>query len=253
MRRWVAAAVFVWLAAGAQAHASDWFGADGALAHSIGKSNDFASDGSSFELRWRHYNDGRSALEIVGGYIELGLRGEVQNTIDRYELLVRDKNQLAQFQGGPGDGFLVAEYGVFEAAYLGANLMFHPRRFGRLSPFLSFGAGGYKWRLPFRIKFFRTPFFGEQRAYDQPAEGNFYAGVVNEDQIDFTKRETSGGVNGGVGASLRISNRLMLDAVVRTHLIFSSGRGNREEGADDQDYLDDISLVVARGGLSFRF
>jgi hypothetical protein len=253
MTRRLAVAVLFWIAAASDARGADWFGADGAYVDPIGKSADFAETGTSFEIRWRHYNDGRSALEVVGGYVELGLGGEVQSTIDGYEQLVRTKNQLAQFQGGPGNGFIIAEFGVFRTHYIGANLLFHPIGRGRVAPFVSFGAGGYRWRSPFRIKFYRTPFFGEQRAYDAPATGGNYAGVVAEDQIDFTKTETSGGVNGGVGISLRVTTRLMLDATVRSHLVFTSGRGNREEGIDDQDYLDDVTFLVARGGINFRF
>ena len=253
MGRWLAAAVLAGIAAASDAQASDWFGADGAFVKPVGTASDFATDGTSFEVRWRHYNNGRSALEIAGGYFEMGLGGEIETTIERYAQLVRDKNELAQLQGGPGDGYLLAEYGVFTSQYLVANLLFHPFGVGRVAPFVSFGGGGYRWRAPFRLKFFRTPFFGEQRAYDDPAQGGTYAGVVREDQVEFTKDETSGGVNGGLGLSFRITDRLMLDGVVRTHLLFSSGRGNREEGVDDQSYLDDITFVVARGGLNFRF
>jgi hypothetical protein len=253
MRRRLVAAVLAGIAAAASAQASDWFGADGAVVEPLGTASDFATGGTSFELRWRHYNNGRSALEITGGYFEMGLGGEIEATIARYAQLVRVKNELAQLQGGPGDGYLEAEYGVFTSQYLAANLLFHPFGVGRLSPFVSFGGGAYRWRAPFRLKFFRTPFFGEQRAYDEPAEGGTYVGVVREEQIEFTKNETSGGVNGGLGLSFRITDRLMLDGVVRTHLLFSSGRGNREEGIDDQNYLDDITFMVARGGLNFRF
>jgi hypothetical protein len=252
MRRWVAAGIVLVFAAG-RAHASDWFGADAGWGFAIGKSANFATDGGSFELRYRHYNEKKSAFEIFGGYLEMGLEGDVQATVAQYAGLVRYKNQLAQLQGGPGAGYVMAEYGVFETTYLGVNLLVHPFGLGRLQPFFVVGGGGYNWRVPFRLRFYGTPFFGEQRAYDAPAEGLLYAGVVNEDHIDFTKSETSGGVQGGVGASLRISDRLMLDGIVRAHLLFSSGRGNREEGVDDQDYLDDITFMVVRGGLNYRF
>jgi hypothetical protein len=253
MRRWVAAGILLVFFAAERARASDWFGADAGWGFGIGKSAEFATDGGTFELRYRHYNEKRSAFEIVGGYLELGLEGDVQETVAFYENRVRYKNQLAQLQGGPGAGYLMAEFGVFETTYLGVNLLVHPFDWGRFRPFFLVGGGGYSWRLPFRLRFYGTPFFGEQRAYDEPAEGLFYAGVVNEDYIDYTKSETSGGVQGGVGASLRISDRLMLDGVLRAHLLFSSGRGNREEGIDDQDYLDDITFMVVRGGLNYRF
>lgn len=252
MRRWVATGLVLGFAA-APASATDWFGGGGGVGRAIGKSGDFASDGGTFEVRWRHYNEHHSALEVVGGYVEMGLDGRVQETIGDYERLVRRKNELAQLQGGPGNGFLVAEYGVFQTAYLGVNLLVHPYDRGRFRPFVSVGGAGYSWRLPFRLRFYSTPFFGEQRAFDPPGEGFFYAGVVPEDRIDFTKREIGGGVTGGLGASLRLTNRLMVDTMVRAHLLFSSGRGNREEGIDDQEYLDQITFMVVRGGLNYRF
>ena len=253
MRRWIGAGLVLTLAYAGRAHAADWFGADGGRGQAIGKSGDFASNGGTLEVRWRHYNDKNSAFEFFGGYLEMGLEGKVQETIQQYAQLVLYKNQLAQLQGGPGNGFLIAEHGVFDTYYLGVNLLVHPYQFGRLRPFVTVGGGGYSWRLPFRLRFYRTPFFGEQHAYDQPGEGTFYAGVVPEDVIDFTKRSTSGGVNGGLGASLRLGGRLMVDGVVRTHLLFSSGRGNREEGVDDQEYLDKITFLAVRGGLNYRF
>ena len=79
------------------------------------------------------------------------------------------------------------------------------------------------------------------------------SGVVAQDAIEYTKNETSGGIEGGAGVSVRVTSRVMLDAALRAHLIFSSGQGNREEGIDDQDYLDDISFFVARLGLNFKF
>lgn len=253
MARRLAAVFLLGLAAIPRAQASDWFGADGAYAQAVGSASHFADTGLSFEGRWRHYNNGNSALEIAGGYFELGVGGELTDTIDFYEAVVRNKNLHAQLQGGPGVGYLEAEYGVLESKYLNVRLLYHPFGVGRIAPFVSFGAGLYRWRLPFRLKFFRTPFFGEQNAYDPPAEGGFYVGVVDEDEIEFTKEETNGGVDGGVGVSWRITERLMFDGVVRTHLIFSSGRGNREEGIDDQDYLNDMSFLFARAGLNFNF
>lgn len=231
----------------------DYFGVEAGYVSAIGNSAEFASDGTGIELHWRHLNKGRTAFEIEAGYMQLGLDGAVQDRIASFEALVRNKNQLAQLQGGPGNGFLTAEYGTLDIYSLGVNLLFYPLKGKRVSPFLSFGAGAYNWRVPFRLKFYRTPFFGEQHTYQEPEEGAFYAGVVPEEGLDFTKHETTGGVNVGTGATWRVSSKIDVGVTARAHLLFSSGTGNREEGIDDQDYLDNISLFVLKGGLNYRF
>lgn len=229
------------------------FGATGGLSTAVGKSNDFATDGGSVELRWRHFNRSRSAFEFVVGYTQMALEGEVQATIDGYEALTRRKNFLAQSQGGPGNGFLVAEYGILEVFYGGPNLVVQPWKVGPVGPFVSIGAGIYNWRVPFRIKWNRMPFFGEQHSWEPVAEGGFYSGVVGEEIVDFTKHHTSPGVSAAFGSVLRLTRRLSLDAQARLHLIFSSGAGDREAAVDDQDYLDRIRFLQVNGGLNWRF
>lgn len=256
MRRKLAVWVLGIATAAAPAQALDFVGADGGFASPLGRTSDFATEGTSLELRWRHHNRGRSAWEIVAGYTQMGLEGEIQQTIAQYEHLMREKNQLAQLQGGPGNGFLVAEYGIFEVFYGGANFLFHPLgnpQRTRFAPFVSAGAGLYNWRVPFRLEWLRSPFFGEQNAFDPPAEGQLYAGVQQPQAVDFTKHNTSGGLNAAVGTTVRLTRRLHLDVQARTHLIFSSGTGDREEGVDDQEYLDHLALILLNGGLNWRF
>lgn len=235
------------------AASQDFYGVTGGVSKAVGKSNDFATEGGSVEIRWRHFNRSRSALEFVIGYTQMGLEGEVQNTVDRYEALARRKNFLAQAQGGPGNGFLVAEYGIFEAYYGGANLVVQPWKLGRLGPFLSAGAGIYNWRVPFRIKWNRTPFFGEQHSWEPIAEGGFYSGVVGEEIVDFTKQHTSPGVSAAFGSILRLSRRFSFDAQARIHLVFTSGDGDKEAAVDDQPYLDRVRFLQLNGGLNYRF
>jgi hypothetical protein len=256
MRRKLAVLLLGIATAAAPAHGLDYVGLDGGFASPLGKTGDFTNDGTGLELRWRHHNRGRSAWELVAGYTQMGLEGEIQDTIARYAQLMREKNQLAQLQGGPGNGFIIAEYGIFEAFYGGANLLFHPLgnpQRTRFAPFLSVGAGLYNWRVPFRMEWLRSPFFGEQNAYDPPAEGGLYAGVQQPQEVDFTKHHTSGGLNAGIGTTMRLTRRLQLDLQARTHLLFSTGRGDREEGIDDQDYLENLSFVLLNGGLNWRF
>jgi hypothetical protein len=256
MRRKFAVWVLGIVAAAAPVPAAELVGADGGLATPLGKTGDFAGAGTAVELRWRHHNRGRSAWEIVAGYTQMGLEGEIQNTIARYEQLMRQKNLLAQIQGGPGNGFIIAEYGTMETFYGGANFLFHPlgnpQRM-RVAPFVSIGAGVYNWRVPFRMEWLRTPSFGEQHAYDPPEEGQLYSVIIPRDEVDFTKHNTSGGLNAAVGTTLRLTRQLQLDLQARTHLLFSSGQGDREEGVDDQDYLDNITFVLLNGGLNWRF
>jgi hypothetical protein len=35
--------------------------------------------------------------------------------------------------------------------------------------------------------------------------------------------------------------------------VFSSPDGNPEVGSDDQDYLEDLTFLVANGAISYRF
>jgi hypothetical protein len=254
MRRWVVGLCIVGgIAIAGPAVARDYFGIEAGYVVPMGTSADFASDGGIVELHWRHMNKGHTAFEIEAAGWRLGLEGAVQDEIARLEGLVRHKNELAQLQGGPGNGFLTAEYGQLEMYSLSVNVLFYPRKGKAFSPFLSFGGGAYNWQVPFRIKFYRTPFFGEQHAWDDPAEGSFYSGVVREEQIDYTKHETTGGLNLGGGITWRLSNHFDIGGTARGHLIFSSGTGNKEEGIDDQDYLDNMSFLVLKGGFNYRF
>ena len=233
--------------------AVDFVGVNGGIAQPLSRTGDFASGGGVVELRWRHQNRGRSAWEFVAGYAQMGLEGEVQNTIAAYALRQRQKNELAQEQGGPGNGFLIAEYGTFETFYGGANLLFQPWHNQYLAPFLSVGGGVYNWRVPFRIEWNRTPFFGEQHAWEAPHAESPYAGVIWNEAIDYTKHNTSGGVNAALGSTVRVTRRVQIDLQARAHLVFSSGAGDREEGIDDQDYLDLFRFVFLNAGLNYRF
>jgi hypothetical protein len=242
------------LLAGAHpAAARDYFGVTGGYVAPLGTTADFSGSGYTIEARWRHHNKGRSAFELELGYIETELEGEVQETIANFEALARQKNELAQLQGGPGDGWMVAEYGTLNIFHFGPNYLFFPMPKSRLSPFVSFGAGVYDWRLPFRLKFYRTPFFGEQHAYDPPSTGALYAGIVPEEAVDFTKHETSGGISIAGGFTFRMTNSLEIGGTARAHLIFSNGEGNKELGVDNQDYLDNMTLLALKGALQWRF
>jgi hypothetical protein len=253
VRRIVAGLIVGIVLAAGPAAARDLFGVEVGYAEPLGRTSDFAKGGTTFEARWRHHNRGRSAFEFEFGYSQNGLEGEIQNTIRNYETLIRSKNQLAQMQGGPGDGWLLAEYGTLEIYHAGVNFMYFPLKSARVSPFLSFGGGLYDWRVPFRVRFFRTPFFGEQRAYDPIPTGGAYAGVLEFDVVDYTKHETAGGINAAGGFAARLTRKLELSGTARVHLIFSSGDGNREEGIDNQDYLADMTFVMLKGGLNWRF
>jgi hypothetical protein len=221
-----------------------------------GDMSTFADPGSAFEVRWRHYNRNRSAYEFSFGYSQNGLQGEVQNTIDGYEALIRQKNLLAQQQGGDGLGTMLAEFGTFEMFYIDANVMYRFLKQSRFSPIVSFGGGIYNWRLPFRIKFFDVPSFGEQNSWEpigHPNGQTFYAFVFPEQAIDYTKHETDGGLNFALGADWRLSRSWALEVEARAHIVFSSPDGNPEVGSDDQDYLEDLTFLVANGAISYRF
>lgn len=233
--------------------AQDFVGVHAGYAVAVGKSADFASDGSSIELRWRHFNRGRTAVEIVAGFTQLGLEGAIQDRIAGYRALVEEKNLAAQVQGGAGNGFMVAEYGTFESFHAGLNLHFTLSKSSRLVPYFDFGAAVYNWKVPFRLRFARVPFFGEQHAYDPLVDIPSYSGLQPNEDLDFTNHHTSGGLNAAVGTTLRLQRHLTMDAEVRTHLLFSNGQGDRELGVDDQDYLDNINFVLLQAGLHYRF
>lgn len=222
----------------------------------LGTSADFADNGTDFELRWRHFNRGRSAYEFVVGFSQTPLDGEVQSTIADFERLVRMKNLLAQQQGGDGVGTILAEFGTLDVYYVNANFNYRFFRRTRVAPFASVGAGLYNWRLPFRVKFFNVPSFGEQNAWERiggDTDQQYYAYVFPEQSIDFTKHKTSGGLNVAVGADLRLTRTWAVEIEGRAHLIFSSGRGTPEVGSDDQEYLDNMTFFVANAALSYRF
>ena len=233
--------------------AQDFFGVHGGYASAIGKTADFAADGTALEVRWRHFNRGRTAVEIVAGFTQLGLEGAIQDRIATYKALVEEKNIAAQFQGGPGNGFVVAEYGTFESFHAGLNLHFTLSKSARLVPYIDFGAAVYNWKVPFRLRFSRVPFFGEQHAYDPLVSLPFYAGLQPNEDLDFTNHHTSGGLNTALGATWRIQRHLSMDGEVRTHLLFTNGQGDRELGVDDQDYLDNISFMLLQLGMHYRF
>ena len=223
----------------------------------LGQSSDFSDAGGSFDVRWRHYNRGRTAYEFSVGYLNNSLAGVIPSTIDDFEALIRRKNLLAQQQSGPGEGFLVAEFGTLEIYSFNANMLYRVSRRSRVSPTVSVGAGVYSWRAPFRIKFFNVPSFGEQRAFDPIADSQRYEFVFDdrfpEQVIDYTKRETTGGLNFALGADLRVMKNVAFEVEGRAHLIFSSGKGDPEEGIDDQDYLSPMYFLLLHGGLSYRF
>jgi hypothetical protein len=254
MRRWLPGLILLATFCGAKpAIASDFFGFEAGAASAVGQTADFSNDGTSFDVRWRHQNKGRSAFELEAGFTNMGLGGEITNTIARYEAQTRSKNQAAQQQGGPGDGYITAEYGTLDIYHLGVNYLFFPLKNARVSPWASFGGGVYSWSVPFRIRFYDTPFFGEQHSYLPMADGGVYSGVVPHEDIDFTKEETSGGLSVGGGLTARLTGRLSIGATARFHLIFSNGEGNREELIDNQDYMNQMTIVMLKGGLNWRF
>jgi len=227
------------------------------MSQPLGTSADFASQGNTYELRWRHWNRGNSAYEIVGGFSEHGLEGEIQSTIDRFGSLVREKNQLAQLQGTSlGRGSVVAEYGTLDTYYLTANYIYRFMRRARVSPTVSFGGGGYYWQLPFRIKFYNVPSFGEQNPWlgiGEPNNSQVYAFDFDERVLDYTKKVVSGGLSAAFGVDVRLTGHLNLGGDARAHLIFSSGQGNLEEASDDQPYLDNMTFLYVQGSLNYRF
>jgi len=254
MRRWLPGLiVLATMGATAPALARDFFGLEVGAATAVGQTADFTDNGATLDLRWRHHNKGHSAYEIEAGYTQMGLGGEILSTIDYYEAMSRRKNEAAQQQGGPGDGYLVGEYGTLDIYHLNANYLYFPVKNARVAPWLSFGGGIYSWRVPFRVRFYRTPFFGEQHAWLPMADGGIYAGVVAHEDVDFTKDSLSGGLSAGGGLTGRLVGQLYVEGTARLHVIFSSGEGNREELADNQDYLQNMTILLLKLGLNWRF
>ncbi len=251
----VACAAFLGLPA--VASASNYIVVMGGSPQPLGKSADFTDAGGSFDVRWRHYNRGRTAFEFSVGYLNNSLSGEIPATIDGFEALIREKNVLAQQQSGPGEGIVIAEFGTLDIYSFNANIIYRVSRRSRVSPTVSVGAGVYNWRVPFRVRFENVPSFGEQRAFDPIADSRRYEFVFDdrfpEQVIDYTKHETTGGLNAALGADLRLTKALSLEFEGRTHLIFSSGKGNPEESADNQDYLSPMYFLLLHAGLSYRF
>jgi len=237
--------------------ASDQLVITGGYPIPLGQSADFSDAGESVDVRWRHYNRGHTAYEFSLGYLNNALSGVIPNTVDDFEALIRRKNLLAQQQNQPGEGFILAEYGTLEIYSFNANVAYRVSRRARASPIFSVGAGVYKWQVPFRIKFYDVPSFGEQRAFDPIASSQRsefrFDGRFSEQVINYTKRQVTGGLNLAVGADLRVMKNISLDVEGRAHLIFSSGKGDPEEGIDDQDYLSPMHFFLMHTGISYRF
>jgi hypothetical protein len=222
----------------------------------MGDTNTFSGAGGSCDVRWRPYTRGRTAYEFSVGYLENSLSGVIPETIENFEALVREKNFMAQEQTQPGQGLVLAEYGTLEIYSLNANVLYRISRRARFSPLVSVGGGLYNWRVPFRIRFMNVPSFGENRAYLPPESTTYrfrFDERFDEQVIDYTKHETTGGLNMALGANLRVMKNVSFEFEGRAHLIFSSGEGDPVEGIDDQDYLSPMYLILLHGGLSYRF
>lgn len=228
----------------------------GGVAVPLGETADFTDNGAGIEMRFRHYNTGHSAWELGVAYFASPLSGTITETIASYEALIRQKNLAAQQASQPGQGYMLAEFGELEMFNLTAQFMYRFSQRGRVSPVASVGGGLYHWRLPFRLRFYNVPSFGEQHAYDPM--GNAGHQFVFDDRlppqvIDFTKDETSGGLNAALGVDVRASRSFGVEAEGRAHLLFSSGKGADEDPADDQPYLDNISFLRLQATLYYRF
>lgn len=264
LRQWVAealrrspgAAAIAVLALPSLVVASNHIVVTGGSPQPIGDTADFNDAGSSFDVRWRHYNRGRTAYEFSIGYLNNGISGVIPQTIDEFEALIRDKNLRAQADSQPGEGTVEAEFGTLEVYSFNVNVMYRFSRRARFSPVVSVGAGVYNWRVPFRVSFRNVPSFGEQRPY-HPPESEDVVFVFDDrfppQEIDYTKHETSGGLNAALGANLGITRNIGIDFEARAHLIFSSGEGDPELAIDNQDYLSPLNFLIIHGGLSYRF
>ncbi len=258
---WAGAARAACLAALASAAASGAWGRDlvvvgGGAAVPMGDANAFADPGAGLEIRYRHYNTGKSAFEFSVGAFQSPVSGAIPDSIASFEALVRQKNLLAQQQSGPGNGFVLAEYGKLEVYNINVNFLYRFNQRARFSPQASVGGGVYVWRLPFRVQFFDVPSFGEQHAYD--AIGNSGYQFVFDDRlppqvIDFTKHKASGGLNAALGLDTRLTRTWGFEVEGRAHLLFSSGDGDLENLADNQEYLDNMSFLYVQGSLYYRF
>lgn len=222
----------------------------------FGDTDDFSDPGAGFEVRYRHQNAGHSAYELCFGYIAAPLSGAIPDSIASFEALLREKNLRAQQASQPGQGTILAEYGKLEVYNVTANFSYRFNQRARFSPVFSVGGGVYVWRIPFKVQFFNVPSFGEQRAY-HPIGDSGYQFTFDErypDQvIDFTKHETTGGLNAAFGLDMRASRHWGVGLEGRAHLIFSSGTGDQELPEDDQLYLDNMTLLYLQGSVYYRF
>ena len=227
------------------------------LSQPLSTTSDFLKEGNVYEVRWRHWNRGNSAYEIAAGFSENSPDGEIQKTISDFETLVRTKNQQAQLQGtSPGLGQVVAEYGTMDIYYLNANFLYRFFRRSRISPTVGIGGGGYYWKMPFRVKFYDVPSFGEQAPWlplGAPNDSPVYAFDFGEQVLDYTKTQISAGLSAAFGLDVRLTDHIMLGGEARAHIVFSSGSGNLEEASDDQEYLDNMTFLFLQGSLSYRF
>jgi hypothetical protein len=251
----VCLALFLFLPASSQAKDEVVFAIG--ISQPLGTTSDFVSQGYAYEMRWRHWNRGNSACGLVGGFSEHSPEGEIQKTISGFATLIRSKNQLAQLQGAsPGRGRIIAEYGTLDTYYLTANYLYRFLRRSRISPTVAIGGGGYYWKMPFRVKFYDVPSFGEQKPWlptGDPNNSTVYAYDFGEEILDYTKTQVSGGLSAAFGLDMRLTNHLMLGGEARAHILFSSGQGNLEEGSDDQNYLDNMTYLFVQGSLNYRF
>ena len=71
--------------------------------------------------------------------------------------------------------------------------------------------------------------------------------------IDFTKDETSGGLNAAFGLDYRATKAFGIEGEARAHLLFSSGTGDQEDSADDQPYIDNMAFLRLQMSLYYRF
>ena len=228
----------------------------GGAAIPLGETADFTDVGASIEIRFRHFNTGHSAWELSVGYFAAPLSGVIPETVESYEALVRTKNLAAQQQSGPGQGYLVAEYGSLDGFDVTANFLYRFSQRGRFSPIASVGGGVYHWSVPFRLRFYQVPSFGEQHAYDPMGTSGYQ--FIFDDELDpqvinFSKDETSGGLNAALGIDFRATRTWGIEAEARAHLLFSSGEGVQEDPADNQSYLNNMSFLRLQGTLYYRF
>jgi hypothetical protein len=114
---------------------------------------------------------------------------------------------------------------IFERSFT-AGFRFYPKKtnFGKLSPFLSFGAGYYEW------------FFTNN------PDALFYA---SEDIQTFKGEELSFhsvGLNAGFGFRYNLSNKFAVDALFRYHFIQSKDNRGKFGTEDENEQNYDIGL-----------